>query len=156
MCRGHHGDVCFLMTPVSFKRKGAAQVPSGHIITPSPSSHLSYCLLLLSSFAPTQPPRLFRLPLPVSYYVLLRKCASAGEKLHQCRAGFKAGVGGGGVHYAWPPTWLQGSMAQVHMQLKHGDHICVYRLTRSGAQRSYNTVIHKPACLDSVDAHTST
>lgn len=39
------------------------------------------------------------------YDVLLRKCASAGETLQpQYRAGFKAGVGGGGVHYAWPPT----------------------------------------------------
>lgn len=51
VCRGHHGDVGLHMTPVSFMRKGAARVPSGHIITPSPSLHLAYCLLLLSSFA---------------------------------------------------------------------------------------------------------
>ena len=50
-------------------------------------SHLSHCVLLLSSFALTRSLRLFQLPphphhllplLPALNYVLLRKCASAG------------------------------------------------------------------------------
>lgn len=56
-------------------------------------------------------------PLPFLNYVLLRKCASAREKLqHQSWAGFKAGVGGGGVYYAWPPTQLQKTI-QTYIQI---------------------------------------
>lgn len=59
----------------------------------------------------------FWLPLPAPYNVLLRKCASAGGKKpqHQYWAGFKAGVGGGGVHYARPPTHPQRSMAFIQI-----------------------------------------
>lgn len=45
-------------------------------------------------------------------------CANAGgeKKLqHQCWVGFKAGVGGGGVHYAWPPTHPLRSMACIQI-----------------------------------------
>lgn len=88
VCRGHHGDELVYdftwLKQVGFIRKGAAWLCSGHSVTPAPSSRLANCLLLLSSFALTwsTPP----------YFVLLRKCASAGKKLqHQCWAGFKAG-----------------------------------------------------------------
>lgn len=61
--------------------------------------------------------------------MLLRKCASAGEKLqHQYWAGFKAGVGGGGVHYAWPPTQLQRSMAYIQIH-----NTCVFVYVHMGA-----------------------
>lgn len=100
------------LTLVSFM-KLAAWVAPGHHHAPSSSFLAS---LLFSFYALIQSLLPFLTPPshPVWCYVMLRKCASAREQLqHQRRAGIKAGVGGGGVHYAWPPTQLQWSSANT-------------------------------------------
>lgn len=88
-------------------------------LTPTPSGLNSFVLHLscsLPSFSHNAASSSFWPFPPRSALCVAEKASVAWVKLsRQCRANFKAGVGGGGVHYAWPPTKLQRSEASVHI-----------------------------------------
>lgn len=147
VCRGHHRDK--LVSWLLLVSWGSEHLP-GHCITP-PSLHL----IVFSSYAPTL--------LSQSLSVICRLLPPfpkwcVAEEVCQCREQASTIVLGsfqswGGVHYAWPPTQLQSSMAYMHrLQLKH---VWSYmRLITSGPTVRDNTTHETQACISPFCIHT--